>query len=338
MLLDASDVRKLNTNLIRSVMWRGGEHTKQSVALDTGLSVSTCNTLLNELEKNGEIIGRKQQLHGVGRSTCVYRINEDYETILCIRYDMDPNGVRTIQCDVLSMLGSVIFRDHSCYEWLDPQLIGEKIAEMLEKFWNISCIIVGTNGFLDNGLIHVSDIPEMESIPLLDVIQSKTRGLPTKIMYDLHCYAYGAYKKAGYSTETVTFYHCPSHHLPGSASVINGKIVTGKNNFAGLTGYLPRGISPDEQIRLVTQNPHDITYVIEAITAIITVLNPNEIVFAGDIIDAAAISQIRSACEKQIPSNFLPKFRLIGAEYESSYLEGMYQIALEMKQNLTSGW
>ena len=61
-------------------------------------------------------------------------------------------------------------------------------------------------------------------------------------------------------------------------------------------------------------------------------------VFAGDIIDAAAMSQIRNACEKQIPSNFLPKFRLIGAEYESSYLEGMYQIALEMKQNLTTGW
>ena len=87
-MIDSSDVRKINVNLIRSVMWRGGEHTKQSVAMDTGLSVATCNTLLNELEKSGEILSEKRQLNGVGRSTSMYRINESYESMLCIRFDL----------------------------------------------------------------------------------------------------------------------------------------------------------------------------------------------------------------------------------------------------------
>ena len=56
---------------------------KQSIAADTGLSVATCNTLLNELERSGEVYSQKYQLNGVGRSTSVYQINEDYESILC---------------------------------------------------------------------------------------------------------------------------------------------------------------------------------------------------------------------------------------------------------------
>lgn len=66
-MIDTSDVRKMNMNAIRSVMWRGGEHTKQSIAADTGLSVATCNTLLNELERNNEVFSQKFQLNGVGR-------------------------------------------------------------------------------------------------------------------------------------------------------------------------------------------------------------------------------------------------------------------------------
>lgn len=97
-MIDTSDVRKMNMNAIRAVMWRGGEHTKQSIAADTGLSVATCNTLLNELERSGEVYSQKYQLNGVGRSTSVYQINEDYESILCVRIDLDSEGNRLLLC------------------------------------------------------------------------------------------------------------------------------------------------------------------------------------------------------------------------------------------------
>ena len=47
---DSSDVRKININRIRTLMWRGGEFTKLSVAKATGFSVATSNKLLNDYE------------------------------------------------------------------------------------------------------------------------------------------------------------------------------------------------------------------------------------------------------------------------------------------------
>ena len=95
-MIDSSDVRKLNLNQIRSVMWRGGEHTKQSMALEIGLSSATCNTLLNEMEENCEVLSEKRQLNGVGRSTSVFRINEQYESILCVKVEINSDGHREL--------------------------------------------------------------------------------------------------------------------------------------------------------------------------------------------------------------------------------------------------
>ena len=145
-MIDTSDVRKMNMNAIRAVMWRGGEHTKQSIAADTGLSVATCNTLLNELERSGEVYSQKYQLNGVGRSTSVYQINEDYESILCVRIDLDSEGNRLLLCDVLSMLRSTLYQEQTQFTILDMDRVAGKITEMLEKFPNISCILVGTSG------------------------------------------------------------------------------------------------------------------------------------------------------------------------------------------------
>ena len=122
-MLDASDVKRININRIRSVMWRGGEHTKQSVARATGLSVATCNTFLNEMEYSGEITSDKRQLNGVGRSTGIYRINEAYESILCIRIDLESDGHRILGFDVLSMLKTVLFHKNFCYKTLSKDAV-----------------------------------------------------------------------------------------------------------------------------------------------------------------------------------------------------------------------
>lgn len=42
-------------------MWQGGAFTKQSVSAKTGLSVATCNTLLNDMDQCGEVISEKKR-------------------------------------------------------------------------------------------------------------------------------------------------------------------------------------------------------------------------------------------------------------------------------------
>lgn len=333
-MIDSSDVRKLNTHLIRSVMWKGGEHTKQSVSLDTGLSPATCNTLLNELERSGEILSSKRQLNGVGRSTSVYHMNEKYESILCIRIDVESNGSRVIWCDVLSMLGTQLYQEQQRYVRLDAAFIVAKVSDFLMKFPNISCILVGTSGIVDHGVIRMSDIPELEGIHLLNMIKEKVHDLPIHMTYDCQYRVYGAYKKFGYTQETLTLLFCMKNILPGTASVVNGMIISGKNGFAGMTGYLPYDIDQEEQIKLIAGDPSDLSLIAKAAISVIAVLNPDEIIFAGNVIDETAMGEIRRQCGEKIPMDFMPDFRIAEDGGDSYYLEGMYQKALEMKADL----
>ena len=81
---DSTAIKKANKALIRKLLRSGKAYTKQQIALQTGLSVASCNTYLNEMEATGEVIGEKQKLHEVGRSSVLYKLNEEYESILCI--------------------------------------------------------------------------------------------------------------------------------------------------------------------------------------------------------------------------------------------------------------
>ena len=82
---DSADIRKVNKN---KILWQGGQYAKQQISLKTGLSVATCNTLLNTMEEAGEVIGEKKQLQDVGRESVCYQINEAYESFLCVYFEL----------------------------------------------------------------------------------------------------------------------------------------------------------------------------------------------------------------------------------------------------------
>lgn len=333
-MIDSSDVRKINVNLIRSVMWRGGEHTKQSVAMDTGLSVATCNTLLNELEKSGEILSENassmelEEVRVCTGSTRAMKVCSVF-ALICCPMAAGRCGVTYFPC--LEPLSS---RGVSAMIRLDAALIVEKITETRAKFQNISCVLVGANGIVDNGVVRISDIPEMEGVHLLHMIREKVSGLPVHVAYDCQYRAYGAYKKAGVHPESLTLLFCMKNVLPGAASVINGMIINGRNGFAGMTGYMPYDVDREELVRLIAEEPAGISLIAKMVVSIITVLNSDEIVFAGNVIDAAAMEQVRRECETYLPVDFIPDFRVAEDGGDSYYLEGMYQKALEMKVDI----
>lgn len=331
-MIDSSDVRKINLNLIRLLMWKGGEYTKQAVAGEVGLSIATCNTLLNELEKSGELLSERRQLKVVGRSSSIYRINEAFESILCIRFDLHSDGSRILQSDVLSMLGNSIYKNEEWFDYLEAEQITKTIAELLVRFPNISFVAVGTNGIVDNGVIRVADIPEMENVPLEEMIRKEICGIPLDMAYNCQYIAYGAYKLAGYEKkETLSLIFSLKNVLPGGASVVNGIPVSGKNGFAGMTGYLPYNVEREEQIRAVAEEPEGLMFLSRAAASIIAVLNPDELVFAGNTVDSDNVERVRIACQAYFPDGILPKFTVVEGLAGDYYLRGMYERVLEIK-------
>ena len=115
---DNAGVKKQNLNQVRRILWQGGQYTKLDISRVTGLSVATCNTLLNELEKAGEVVGQSQRTRDVGRSSIVYRYNEEAECFLGVSYQL-IGGVKSVRVAAISPLGSIIQQYERQHEVLD---------------------------------------------------------------------------------------------------------------------------------------------------------------------------------------------------------------------------
>ena len=74
--------------------------------------------------------------------------------------------------------------------------------------------------------------------------------------------------------------------------------------------------------------------IVKTALSVIAVLNPDELLFAGNVVDREMMEAVQTACAKAVPPEVLPKFRLADHRGDQYYLEGMYQKALEMKADL----
>lgn len=324
---DSADVRKANMIKIRKTMWKGGLWTKQSIAATTGLSVATCNTLLNELERSGEVIGSKKRFNDVGPSTTVYQINEEFENILCIWFDMTL-GEKVLHCAVMSMCGNILYTSNKTYRKLDASKIIKSAAYAFDKFPKISSVIIGVPGITERGVIRHCDIEEFESEPLLQKLK-ELYNVPVYMENDMYFKIYGYYKLYCGDNDVVTLLNYPSHVLPGTATVHKGTVITGKNGFAGMIGFLPFEFDRESQLEILSEKTC-VPLISNAAASLIAILNPNRMIFTGDLICPLVIKAVKEECARFIPNEYMPAFEIV-EDMTNVYTEGMFRFVIDRR-------
>lgn len=327
---NTADIRKLNKKRIRSIFWRGDSYTKQQIAKITGLSVATCNTLLNELLASGEIIGEKTRSAEVGRSAMRYQLNESYESILCVTFEM-VNNKRHLAWWLLSLKGNVIKSAAKDFEHLDYEKLNEQIKELFSKYKNISEIVVGVPGIAEHGVISHCDIPELNEVALVKELTTEFN-VSITMENDMHLKAYGLYKLKGIDKDVITLANFPVHIMPGTASVSNGMIIKGANQFAGMVGFLPYGISQEEYLAQLAPKT-SLPLISQALVSLITIINPSTLVLTGNLIEEKLLETLKEDCKKYIPANYLPQFSYC-ENTDEYYLAGMYQQVLNKREEV----
>lgn len=326
-MIDSSDVRKTNKNLIRKILWSGGAYTKQTISQLTGLSVATCNTILNELEASGEVTGKKERLHNVGRSTILYSINESYEAILCLEFRF-IKGIRSLSYSVLTTTGYTMDHQKTEYPKIDYEIIYQTIKKVYEKHPLITIISIAPPSIADSGIIRHCDLPELENLPLKEKL-TEHFSIPIIMENDMYFKAYGFFKKECTGEDIVSLVNFPALVLPGTATIAAGNIIKGTQNFAGMVGFLPFGIARDKVLEQLVPKTY-FPYAVQSVASIIVLYNPKVILFTGDLLNKEEIEKIRNACEVTIPPEYIPEFIFI--KNTDSYLyEGMLQRALDEK-------
>ena len=324
---DSADIRKINKHKIQEILWKGGQYTKQQLSMKTGLSIATCNTILNEMEQSKEVIGEKRRLQNVGRESVCYQINEDFENFLCIYFEL-LDGEKYLALHLLSPVGNVIEKIEIKCDIIDYRVIACETESMRNRYKNISQIIIGTPSIAENGVIQHCDIPELENIEIVQRMEQEFR-IPVYLENDMLLKAYGYYSKCGRTDEIITLANFPSHVLPGTASIHAGMILKGKNQFAGMVGFLPYGIDREKELELLEKNTCR-PFVSKALTAIVAIVNPGIIVLTGDLLCEESLDWIKEDCLQYIPDKYMPAF-IYENNLNTFYLEGMYQKALDLK-------
>lgn len=324
---DSTGIKRQNKSSIRQLLLSGRSYSKQQISLLTGLSVASCNTYLNEMEKTGEVIGQKQKLHDVGRNSVVYTLNEDYESIIGIYFEY-IGGIKSITTAAFSPTGKILYHRVSKLEILDAHAIERSLDEVLKHYSNASQIIVGTPSIAENGVIRHSDIPELEDVELVHLLEAAYH-LPVFLANDMYYKVYGYYRQEQADDQIITLINYPAGVLPGTATIHKGSVLTGRNLFAGMIGFLDYGMSREELIHKM-HRPTAEPLIIQAAIALISILNPHKLLFTGDLIQEDDLKRIRTACQKCIPEEYMPDFAFI-ENTDPYYLMGMYWTAINRK-------
>jgi len=325
---NSADIRKENKRCIYRFMLDGKQHTKQQVSLGTGLSVPTCNTLLNDMASQGLVCAGNKQPGEVGRSSVLYQINDDYERYLAIHFYIVQRE-RWIEYLVFSACGKIISKVTRKYDVVNYELVESVIADVLTEHPNLSRIIVGTPSIAQFGVIRHCDIPELENVPLVENLE-KRFSLPVAMENDMHHKAYGYYKLSGNQEDVISLGYFSDHVLPGTATIHKGTIIRGANSFAGMTGFLPYDVSKEEQLAMLEPETC-IPFIAKSVCAIIVLLNPGTIVLTGNLINAAMLEEVIAKCKEDIHQEYLPEFK-IADSFDEYYYAGMYQLAVDRKE------
>ena len=324
-----SEVKRENIAAIRRLLWRGGLHSKKDIASELGLSVATCNTLLNDMATAGEVALEPRRTGSAGRGGFSYRAAEDYASIVAAEIDLQGEK-RAFHAKVLSLTGNVL-------ETLDatlPQLDGDALLARLEEACrlrgNVRQIVLGVPGTVRHGVIDHCDVAELNGTDVAAGVAART-GIPVHIENDMHLKASGyCHEHCGHD-EVATLANFPAHVLPGTATVHAGEPIRGAHGFAGMVGFLPyeENGGPMSRERLIellgpkTCRP----LVTRAVASLCAVLNPNIVVLTGGLLDASCTEWLREECAWTLPEEFLPEFRF-EPDFERYYLAGMHQAAL----------
>lgn len=169
-------------------------------------------------------------------------------------------------------------------------------------------------------------MPELNEVNIIEEFNKKFP-LPVIIENDMYFKAYGYYMRSKSRKKIITMMNFPANVLSRTATIYKDTFINGKNNFAGMVGFLPYGITPEQYIARLNYN-ECIPLISIAATSIIAIINPDEMVFTGNLLDLERIKEIYHECLRSIPEEYMPEFSYLN-DFEQCYISGMYHTAIK---------
>ena len=330
---NTAQVKSYNVKIVKNAFKAIPSGTKTTISRITGLSVATCNTILNELADTREILEIDSEYSNIGRPAKAYRFNENYSYICCI-YISYENEKKIFNYAVVNLLGNIIKEQFMVKENINYDEIENLVQELIHEYDNIQAIGIGIPGVVNRkNVIDFCDIEELASCPLAERLEEKF-GREVVIENDMNLIAYGFYQAGEYEEDkTIAVVSFLKDNWPGSGIIVDGKIVHGNTNFAGEVSYLPFGCTHDEQKKLLKNKEGIIQIVTQTICSLTAIINPETIIVTGTVLTKEILDEIHNLICEVIPVRHIPQIKLEN-NTDKYYLNGLSSMTLEYLNNI----
>jgi len=325
---NTTQVKSYNVAIVKTTLKELSRGTKTTISRVTGLSVATCNTILNELATTGEILEVAGEYSNFGRPAKVYQFNENYSYICCIFMSYE-NKKKILNYAVVNLLGNIIKEQSMIKEYIDYEEIEKLVKDLIVQYENIDAIGIGIPGVVNRkNVIDFCDIEELANCDLVERLRDKF-GKPIVIENDMNSIAYGFYQGQEYEEETsIAVVAFLKDNWPGSGIIVDGRIVRGNTNFAGEVSYLPFDCNHDEQKEFLKDGGESIKIIAKTLCSLAAIINPETIVMTGSIVTEEILEEICKLISKVIPIKHIPQI-LIENNTNKYYLNGLSSMTLE---------
>lgn len=326
---DLTMVRKRNRILIKKCLMDGKAGTKHDLAVETGLSVATCNTLLNEMSKSGEITELEYVKSSGGRPSKEYCLNMDYRHVLWICLISSRNRKETVY-GAADLAGTILWKKQERMDKINLEKILEIIEQALCGDEKIGVVSVGIPGVFAQGRIEICDLPELVGVRLEEVLEKRFH-LAVIIENDMNAAAYGYYRSKHVKddgAESLAVVSCYEDMYPGCGLIVDGKIIRGNSNFAGELSYLPFGENREALNDNLKKEEEQIRIVGHMAASLSAIVNPSAIFLMEGVIRREWVEGIVQECRKYIPQEHMPQIKATD-QIEEYYRFGMLCLGRE---------
>lgn len=326
MIVNTNRVREINNELVRSALKNSEYSTKNSVSKETGLSISTCRNILEDMLKTGEAkeVTLSKLTGGRPSRHFVYNKSFAYVGIIYLRIEGDDYYIYS---SVLNMLGESVNEATNKYSEITYQDVDYTISKMTQEFPQIQVVSIGIPGIVIDGYIGLCDVIPLRYTHLRDKIEEKYK-IKVVMDNDVNASALGLYNSSLNKGESIAYIYFPEKGIPGVGIVVNGKVIRGETNFAGEIGFLPLGVEYDDYGELQNDLSKFFDIVSKTIQSINCILNPNIITISWKNMNKENFDTVNNDVIENSPEGHAPYLEF-NSDHHNDYINGLTFLALK---------
>ncbi|HIU26714.1 MAG TPA: ROK family protein [Candidatus Copromorpha excrementigallinarum] len=329
------EVKQLNKELIRKEMQSSGECTKAKIARKTSLSIVTCNTLLNEMLEEKEIVPADEgeiRSGRPGRPASQYVYNVDYLHVLGIYVDTDASDFK-IEYVVADAFGREKLHEKKYEKSVDYEYIEAVIEKVTQEDPLVKGISFGVPGVIDDGVVEDCEIESLKGVDIKGRIKEKF-AIEAEVRNDMDFISYGIYSREKLKGDLATiFFPSEGNNCVGAGFIIDGKVINGFSHYSGELSYVAEafGLSRQRQEEMMRDRSEFCSLVFKMVMTVIGTVDPEKIVLMGNNISSEERIKVWTMCRDVVSEKHIPDIS-IDNNVEVNYLKGLVRISLNKLQ------